>query len=74
MSGEKPGPKSRVSDEEILALFEATPDPVLSTAEVAEEVPLQRRSVYNRLKTLEEDGRLQSKKIGGRNTIWWLAE
>lgn len=74
MSGEKPGPKSRVSDEEILALFEATPDPVLSTAEVAEEVPLQRRSVYNRLKQLQEDGRLQSKKIGGRNTIWWLTE
>ena len=70
----KPGPTPSVTDEEILSLFRETTDPVLSTAEVAEQIPLKRRSVYNRLVSLREDGRLASKKIGGRNTVWWLPE
>ncbi|WP_323675261.1 hypothetical protein [Halorubellus sp. PRR65] len=74
MGDSKPGRKPRVTDEEILAVFEETDDPVLSTAEVAEALPLQRRSVYNRLVQLEETGRLTRKQIGGRNTIWWLTD
>lgn len=69
---EKPGPNPTVSDEELLAIFRETDDPVLSTAEVAEMVPLQRRSVYARLAPLRDEGRLASKQIGGRNTVWWL--
>ena len=68
----KRGPKPRVSDEEILALFRDTDDPVLSTAEVADQLPLQRRSVYNRLVSLEGKEHLDRKQIGGRNTVWWL--
>lgn len=73
--GEKstPGPKPSVTDEEILEVFHTTNDPVLSTAEVAEQVPLERRSVLNRLVSLREEGRLDSKTIGGRNSIWWLS-
>lgn len=69
----KPGPKPSVTDEEILNLFRETSDPVLSTAEVAEQLPLERRSVYDRLVSLRDDGRLASKQIGGRNTVWWLS-
>jgi hypothetical protein len=68
----KPGPKPSVTDDELLQLFRETTDPVLSTAEVAEQVPLARRSVYDRLKALREEGRLDGKQIGGRNTVWWL--
>ncbi|MFC6954100.1 FaeA/PapI family transcriptional regulator [Halorubellus litoreus] len=74
MGDSKPGRKPRVTDEEILAVFEETDDPVLSTAEVADALPLQRRSVYNRLVQLEEAGQLTRKQIGGRNTIWWLSD
>lgn len=70
----KPGPKPSVSDDEILSLFRETDDPVLSTAEVANMLPLQRRSVYDRLVSLREDGRLKGKQIGGRNTVWWVPE
>lgn len=70
----KPGPKPKATDEEILALFRETTDPVLSTAEVAERLPLERRSVYNRLVSLREDGELVSKSIGGRNVVWWLPD
>jgi predicted transcriptional regulator len=72
--GSKPGPKPKVSDEEILRLFRESVDPVLSTAEVTEEVPLKRRATYDRLVALDEQGKLDSKQIGGRNTVWWLTE
>ena len=72
--GSKPGPKPKVSDEEILRLFRESTDPVLSTGEVTEEVPLKRRATYDRLVALNEQGELNSKQIGGRNTVWWLAE
>lgn len=68
----KPGPKPSVTDDEILAVFRETSDPVLSTAEVTEKVSLKRRSVYDRLTRLAEEGQLESKQIGGRNTVWWL--
>ena len=70
MSGRKP----RVTDEEILDVFQSTSDPVLSTAEVAESLPIERRSVFNRLQQLEEDGLLKSKEIGGRNRVWWVSD
>jgi len=70
----KPGPKPTVTDEEIIALFRETDDPVLSTADVTEHVALKRRSVYDRLTKLADKGRLKRKEIGGRNTVWWLTE
>lgn len=70
----KPGPKPSVTDDDLLALFRESDDPVLSTAEVAEQVSLARRSVYDRLVSLREDGRLAGKQIGGRNTVWWIPE
>ena len=71
MSDGSRGPSRSVSDAEILELFEMADDPVLSTAEVTDEVPLGRRSVYNYLNRLEESGDLESKTVGGRATVWW---
>ena len=71
-SSNKGGRKPRVTDEDILDVFRATTDPVLSTAEVAEAVPIKRRGTLNRLQSLQEDGELESKQIGGRNTVWWF--
>jgi predicted ArsR family transcriptional regulator len=70
MSGRKP----RVTDEEILDVFQSTDDPVLSTSEVAEPLPIERRGVFNRLQHLEEKDTLKSKEIGSRNRIWWIHE
>ena len=71
--GSKPGPDPSVTDDEFLELFRTAEDPVLSTAEVAEQVSLSRRSVYNRLVSLREEGWLEGKQIGGRNTVWWIS-
>lgn len=70
----KPGPKPTVTDDELLQLFREAEDPVLSTAEVAKQVTLKRRSVYDRLVSLRDDGYLKGKEIGGKNTVWWLSD
>ena len=73
-SSNKGGRKPRVADADLLDVFRATTDPVLSTAEVADAVPIKRRGVLNRLRDLEDAGELESKQIGGRNTVWWLRD
>jgi len=52
-------------------VFEESKDPVLTASEVAENVSIVRRSVYDRLRKLEDSGILESKKVGGRTTVWW---
>jgi Fe2+ or Zn2+ uptake regulation protein len=71
MGSDSPGRKPTVSDEEILAVFEKAEDPVLMADEVAESLPIGRRAVYNRLRSLESEGFLRSKKTGARSTVWW---
>lgn len=70
----KPGRKPRVSDEEILQLFREADDPVLSTAEVTEQLPIKRSATYKRLTALQDEGQLTGKEIGGRNTVWWVPD
>jgi DNA-binding IclR family transcriptional regulator len=69
-----PGRKPRVTDEEILQLFQEADDPVLSTGEVTAQLPIKRSGAYKRLKSLCEEGRLRSKQIDGKNTVYWLDE
>ena len=66
------GRKPRVSDEDILAVFSDAETPFLTTAEVAEELPIKRRATYNRLRALADEGVLRKKNVGGRNSVWWL--
>jgi len=70
---DKGGRKPRVTDSDLLDVFRETADPVLSTAEVSDALPIKRRGTLNRLRALEAEGRLDSKTVGGRNTVWWLA-
>lgn len=67
----KRGPKPQVTDDEILTVFREADDPVLIASEVAEHLPIKRRGVYDRLKDLREQGKIKSKKVGGRSTVWW---
>lgn len=69
--GRKGGPKPRVSDDELLAIFREAREPVLTASEVAEGLPIGRRAVHKRLRDLEARGELKSKKVGGRSAVWW---
>lgn len=67
------GRKPTISNEDILEAFQRHTDPVLSTAEVAEEFDFSQAGILSRLRDLEEKGWLESKKIGNSNA-WWLTE
>lgn len=75
MTGEQGsrGRRPSVSDAEIIGVFEAAETPFLTTAEVADRLPIKRRATYNRLRSLAEEGDLRKKTVGGRNSVWWLA-
>lgn len=60
-----------VSDMEILEAIYSHADPVLSTKEVSEQVEIGEQGTYQRLKVLEEEGLIESKRIG-RAIAWWL--
>ncbi|MFB6165188.1 MAG: hypothetical protein ABEJ31_08520 [Haloarculaceae archaeon] len=69
--GEYPrAPAQKARDDTIVGVFESTSDPVLTTAEVAAELPIGKRATLNRLEDLVERGEIDSKDVGvGR--VWW---
>jgi predicted ArsR family transcriptional regulator len=69
-----PGPRPKFTDDEILAVFRSSSDPVLTTSEVASQFDVTHRGVRNRLEKLEEAGQLKSKKVGARAKVWWDPE
>lgn len=72
MSTRNLGENPALRDDEILTVFQHTDDPVLSTADVADELPIKRRATLTRLQRLVESGALDRKQTGGRNIVWWL--
>jgi len=55
--------------QETLALFESG-EP-RTTVEIADHLDLGRRSTYDRLDRLVEEGRLETKKVGANARVWW---
>ena len=60
-----------VSDDQILDVFRKTSEPVLTATEVANELSMSRRAIFDRLRNLENEGTLKSKKVTARGTVWW---
>ncbi|WP_436925992.1 PAS domain S-box protein [Halosimplex amylolyticum] len=55
---------------ETLAVFDGGVEPK-TTSEVAEALDLGRRSTYDRLDRLVDQGRLRTKKVGASARVWW---
>ena len=55
---------------ETLAVFDRSGEP-RTTTEVADRLDLGRRSTYERLERLVEDGWLETKKVGASARVWW---
>lgn len=60
-----------VSDQEILKLFDAVDEAFLTAPEIADRFGVSRQAVNNRLKRMEADGLLESKKAGASAVGWW---
>lgn len=56
-----------------LAVFDRVgpPGAPLTTSEVAAELDVSRRSTYDRLQRLVDQGALETKKVGARGRVWW---
>ena len=67
-----PGRPKAFDDEDILQILYKSNDPVMTAREIAEEMGESRRTVHRRLKALEKEDAVKSKKVGGRSVIWWL--
>lgn len=60
-----------VTDQEILKLFDKDNEAFLTAPEIADRFGVSRQAVNNRLKRMEEDGLVESKKAGASAVGWW---
>jgi len=58
--------------ENVMALFERSPDPVLTTMEVAGEFDITQQAAYEKLSSLKKSGRIEKKKVGARGVVWYI--
>lgn len=65
-----PAPK-KATDREILDVLDRSELWVLSTSEIAADLPMSRRGALKRLEDLREEGRIVKKQVGGRNVVWY---
>lgn len=63
--------QAKITDSNVLDVLEATDSPVLSTQMIAEELPVTRQAVYERLQSLHESGEVERMKVG-RSIVWWV--
>jgi len=68
---EGPGRRPKITDDEILAVFQSSSDPVLTTSEIASQFDITHRGVRDRLEKLETEEKVNSKKVGARAKVWW---
>ncbi len=63
-----------VTDADILGILERASAPVMTAAEVADELPIGRSAVRKRLVDLHEQGTVERKSVGARSVVWWIVE
>ena len=61
----------KVTEQDILKVFDATDDPFLTASEIAEQLPVSRQAVHHRLEQMREKGLVDKKKTGARGAGWW---
>jgi len=67
------GRDKKVSDVQFLLAFLADPAPVMTAAEVGDQVGMTRQGAHSRLESLEQRGLVDSAmKASAR--VWWLTE
>lgn len=67
------GPERTVRDERLLLEFIVSPEPAFFASEIAENVPLSRTQVNDRLDQLEDAGLVTSKHASARR-LWWITD
>jgi len=61
----------KVTDQDVLKVFDYADEPVLTASEVASELPITREAVGRRLNRMREKGLVDRKETGARAVAWW---
>ena len=62
-----------VTLDDVLGVFETVEGPVVTSGDVAEARDCSRETARRKLRTLEEQGRVASRKTAGR-VVWWIVD
>lgn len=60
-----------VTLDDVLEVFETVEGPVVTSGDVAETLDCSRETARRKLRTLEEQGDVASRKTAGR-VVWWI--
>lgn len=63
--------RQKVTDSEIIEAIKDISDPFVTAKELAEQLPISRQQVNDRLRDLEQRGILSRKKAGSGQG-WWI--
>lgn len=67
------GRSGKISDEDILRAIEDHYAPAVGVTDLADELPVTRQAMYERLSSLHEDGLVEKYKVS-RDTVWYLSD
>ncbi|WP_117370025.1 helix-turn-helix transcriptional regulator [Natrarchaeobaculum sulfurireducens] len=67
------GREETIDDKQILDYIERSPDPVTTTAEIADNFGFSNTGILKRLHPMRDDGYLKSKEAG-RTYVWWITD
>ena len=59
--------------DDVLGVFEVVAGPVVPSGDVADALECSRETARRKLRTLEADGQVASRKTAGR-VVWWLVD
>lgn len=65
---------AKVTDADLIETIARATEPVVTASELAEELPIGRRAVRERLLDLHERGLVDRKDVGARAVVWWLVD
>jgi hypothetical protein len=76
MSSDQPRGKGgefgeKVTEQDILKVFDGTDEPFMTAKEMADELPISREAVHYRLEQMREKNLVGKKKTGARSVGWW---
>jgi DNA-binding Lrp family transcriptional regulator len=60
----------KASDQDILKIFDRVGEP-MTAPELAEELPMTKEGITNRLKEMQKEGLVGRKEAGARAVVWW---
>lgn len=58
---------------EIIELCRNQRPPVVTTRDLMDEFDISQQAAYYRLTKLEDQGKMERKKIGASGNVWWLS-